>query len=38
MLATEHSVEDDGFQMEDADIARADIAMAAALVYVGRIE
>src|ERR1700730_9001238 len=37
MLGMERSIEDDGFQMEDADVARADIAMAAALVYAGRI-
>jgi hypothetical protein len=37
MLAMEQSIEDDGFLMEDAHIARADIGMAAALVYVGRI-
>src|SRR6202023_2819171 len=28
MLGMERSIEDDGFQMEDADVARADIAMA----------
>jgi len=37
MLGMEHSIEDEGFQMEDADVARADIAIAAAVVFVGRI-
>jgi hypothetical protein len=37
MLAMERSVDEDGFLEEEADLARADIAFAAALVYSGRI-
>jgi hypothetical protein len=37
MLSMERSVNDDGFLREDPDLARADSAFAAALVYSGRI-